>query len=388
MVRGALSGADRELIGRLAALDVVVSGAQLERWRAAGLLPGHARRWLGRGLGSVSVLAEETVAVAAALRRHARPGRDLRWTVIGWYAEAGLPAGPGELVVPEPPWAAVRDALAWAVAGSSAQRLVVQARAAGRGSEEEQDAFYTEAGRVAGRGLGLLPHPDAVRRMVEDPDAAWEQGPERAQRRGLVHLAAAAGMGAGEVGGEALAEALAALMPGIDWESVADDARRAESEGTLESWIPAGAMADPLTRLQAAGEEELAAARDVTRQLTLVGFLYVMHGFLMPDTPVLARMRDRVDGSGLAQFIAQLVPSMSRPSGVPHALLMGLTPGMAAVAAWLNAPLNEQIATGGGLLGLSDTGEEGGAEAFMQAWTGRLQHLTAARRRDGSAPTK
>ena len=78
----------------------------------------------------MSVLAEETVAVAAALGRHARAGRDLRWTVIAWYAEAGLPAGPGQLVVPEPPWLAVREALVWVMGRSSAQRLVVQAGSA------------------------------------------------------------------------------------------------------------------------------------------------------------------------------------------------------------------------------------------------------------------
>jgi len=56
-----------------------------------------------------------------------------------------------------------------------------------------------------------------------------------------VHLAAAAGMGAGEVGGEMLVKALAALMPGVDWAPVAESTRRAEREGTLESWIEAGA---------------------------------------------------------------------------------------------------------------------------------------------------
>lgn len=56
-----------------------------------------------------------------------------------------------------------------------------------------------------------------------------------------MHLAAAAGMGAGEVGGEMLVKALAALMPGVDWAPVAESTRRAEREGTLESWIEAGA---------------------------------------------------------------------------------------------------------------------------------------------------
>ncbi|SOF02451.1 hypothetical protein SAMN05446589_9603 [Streptomyces sp. OV198] len=366
------SGADRELIGRLAALGVVVSGAQLERWRTAGLLPGHARRWLGRGRGSVSVLAEEAVAVAAALGRHARPGRDLRWTVIAWYAEAGRPALPGELAVPEPPWPAVREALVWAMARSHAQRLVVQARIAGGGGEEAQDAFYAEAGRVVGRGPAGLPHPDGMRRVVEDPGAEWERGQEFGRRRAAVRLAAAAGMGAGEVGGEALVEALAALMPGVDWAPVAESARQAEGDGTLEGWVQAGALVDPLARLQAAGEEEMAAARGVAQLLAGIGALYVMHELLMPDNPALTRLRTRVDESGFALVVAQLVPLMINPSGVPHAFAMCLSPEIAAPAAWLEALLAEQADTGQGLLRLPGA-EEDGAEAFMQAWIDRLR---------------
>ncbi|MFI9835254.1 hypothetical protein ACIHIX_47210 [Streptomyces sp. NPDC051913] len=385
MARGVPSAADAELIERLEALGLQVSAAQLERWRGAGLLPGHVRRWLGRGRGSVSVLAEETVAVAVAFGRHARSGRDLRWTVIAWYAEAGLPAGPGELAVPEPPWLAVREALVWAAGRSPAQRVVVQARAAGSGGEEAQDVFYADAGRVVGRGPAGLPHPDEVRRVIEDPAGGWWPNPERERRRAAVRLAAASGMGAGEVGGEMLVEALAALMPGMDWAPVAESARRAEREGTLDSWIEAGALVDPLARLQAAGEEEMAAARGVVRVLTLVGFFYVMHGFLMPDSPFLARLRARVDASGFALLIALLVPQMAKPSGVPHALVMCLSPEMAALAAWLEELIDEQIGAGQRLLSLPGT-EESGAEAFMQTWIGRLHDLTerARARRTGA----
>lgn len=116
----------------------------------------------------MSVLAEETVAVAAASGLHARPGRDLRWTVIAWYVEGGRPAG--------------RKALVWAIGRSHVQRLMAQARTAGGGSEEAQDAFYAEAGRLAGRGPAGLPHPDEMRRLVvEDPGGMWEPGPERSQ---------------------------------------------------------------------------------------------------------------------------------------------------------------------------------------------------------------
>ncbi|MGA5114925.1 hypothetical protein [Streptomyces pseudogriseolus] len=324
MARGEPSPADVELIGRLAALDVVVSAAQLERWRGLGLLPRHARVWLGRGRGSVSVLAEETVAVAAVLGRHARPGRDVRWTVIAWYAEAGRPVLPGQLAVPEPPWPAVREALVWAMRRSTAQRLVMAARAAARGGEQEQDAFYAEAGRVVGRGPAGPAHPDTVRRVLEDPDAELDQGEDR-RRHGAVSMVAATAMGAGEVGGERLVDALATLIPGLDWTGVAADARQAEETGEFDGWIRAGDL-DPLGLLQAAGPEEMAAARHAAVVLAGIGGLYLMHGLGMRNNPALARLRAVLEESGLSLIVAQMVPMMINPSGIVHALTMCLAP--------------------------------------------------------------
>ncbi|MEV6182260.1 hypothetical protein [Streptomyces sp. NPDC052015] len=385
MARGEPSPADVELIGRLAALDVVVSAAQLERWRGLGLLPRHARVWLGRGRGSVSVLAEETVAVATVLGRHARSGRDVRWTVIAWYAEAGRPALPGQLAVPEPPWPAVREALVWAMRRSTAHRLVEAARTAARGSEEEQDAFYTEAGRVVGRGHAGPAHPEVMRRVLEDPDAELDQGEDRRRRRGAVSLAAATAMGAGEVGGERLVDALATLMPGLDWTDIAAKARQAEKAGEFDGWIRAGAV-DPLGLLHAAGPEEMAAARHAATVLAGIGGLYLMHGLGMPDNPALARLRALLEESGFALIAAQMVPLMINPSGVVHALTMCLAPEVAALAAWLESVLAEQASTGQGLLRLPGAEEEG-PEAFMQAWIGHLHQLTdrARARRTGAA---
>ncbi|MEV8047715.1 hypothetical protein AB0P02_28315 [Streptomyces griseoluteus] len=372
MARGEPSAADAELIGRLAALDVAVSAAQLERWRGLGLLPRHARVWLGRGRGSVSVLAEETVAVAAVLGRHARSGRDVRWTVIAWYAEAGRPALPGQLAVPEPPWPAVREALVWAMRRSTAQRLVESARTAARGSEEEQDVFYTEAGRVVGRGPTGPVHPEVMRRVLEDPDAELDQGEDRRRRRGAVSMVAATVMGAGEVGGARLVDALATLMPGLDWTGVAAAAGRAEEAGEFDGWIRAGAV-DPFGLLQAAGPEEMAAARHAAMVLAGIGGLYVMHGFGMPDNPALARLRAVLEESGLSLIAAQMVPMMINPSGIVHALTMCLAPEIAALAGWLESVLAEQAGTGG-LLWLPGAKEEG-PKAFMQAWIDHLHEL-------------
>ena len=385
MAREVPSAADQELIGRLAVLGVRVSAAQLERWRGAGLLPGHARRWLGRGRGSVSVLAEETVAVAAALGRHARPGRDLRWTVIAWYAEARRPTLPGELAVAEPPWPAVHEALVWAMSRSSAQGLMVAARAAADGGEAAQDAFYAEAGRVLGHGPAGPPDPQEMRRVLDDPDAGLDRSKERRWRRGAVRLAAAAGMGSGEVGGKALVDALAVLTPGIDWSDVAADAHRAEESGEFDGWIRAGSV-DPLGRLEAAGAQEMAAARHAAQVLAGVGGLYLMHGFGMLETPGLARLRTQLEESGFALIVAQMVPLVINPSGVVHALSVCLAPEFAALAAWLESVLTEQADSSGGLLRLPGT-EQDGAEAFRQAWMGQLHDLAdrAGARRTGGA---
>ncbi len=370
-----------ELIGRLAALGITVSAAHLERWRGLGLLPGHARVWLGRGRGSVSVLAEETVAVAAALGRHARSGRDVRWTVIAWYAEAGRPVLAGQLAVPEPPWPAVREALVWAMRRSAAHHLVMAAR----GGEEEQDAFYAEAGRVVGRGPAGPAHPDTVRRVLEDPDAELDQGEDRRRRRGAVSMVAAAAMGAGEVGGERLVDALATLTPGLDWTDVAAKARQAEETGEFDGWVRAGAV-DPLGLLQAAGPEEMAAARHAATVLAGIGGLYLMYGFGMPDNPALARLRALLEESGFALIAATMVPMMINPSGVVHALTMCLAPEIAALATWVESVLTEQAGTGQGLLRLPGAEQEG-PEAFMQAWIGYIHQLAdrARARRTGAA---
>ncbi|MFF7369792.1 hypothetical protein [Streptomyces tricolor] len=385
MVRGQPSGADGKLIERLAALGVHVSAAQLERWRRLRLLPRHERVWLGRGRGSMSVLAEETVAVAAALGRHARAGRDVRWTVIAWYAEAGRPVLPGQLPVPEPPWPAVREALVWAMRRSAAQRLVEAARTAAGAGEEDQDAFYAQAGRVVGRGHAGPAHPEMMRRVLEDPDAELDRGEDRRRRCGAVRLAAAAGMGAGEVGGEVFVDALATLMPGPDWTGVAADARRAEQSGELDGWIRAGAV-DPLGRLEAACAQEMAAARHAALVLAGIGGLYLMHGLGMADNSALPRLRAQLEETGLALVAAQMVPLVINPSGVVHALSMCLAPEIAALTAWLEAVLAEQVGSGQGLLRLPGAEQEG-PEAFMQAWIGHLHELRdRAHRAGGEEP--
>lgn len=358
------------MIECLAARGLTVSVAQLERWRTAGLLPAHARRWLGRGRGSVSALDDATVAIAAALARHARQGRDLRWTVLGWYAEAGRPVLPGAAPVPEPPWSRVREALLWALSSSSAQRLLEQARKAK--SDEAQDAFYVAAERVLGRRPAGAPHPSEVRRVLQARDtAASVRAAGGARWPGAVRLVAAVGMGADEVGGDLLAEALAEVL-GTDRAQVTDAVRQAEANGALTGW---SAPRDdfPLARLARASEREMARAREVAHQLAGFGALYLAHGLLMPDTPALAALRAQIDELGLGAHLMHFTALMLNASGVPHVLSACLAPEIAALADLLQSVLHDHAEHG--LLHRLGSPEDG--EAFMREWLAAL-HTAAA----------
>ncbi|MFD3422136.1 hypothetical protein [Streptomyces decoyicus] len=384
MARGEPSGADRELIGRLAALGWTVSAAQLERWRGVGLLPAHVRRWLGRGRGSVSVLEEAVVDVAAALARHARQGRDLRWTVLAWYAEAGRPLVPGVAVVPEPPWPAVREALLWAMARSRAHRVLAQARtAAGATGEAEReagrDAFYAEAERAFAHGPAGTPEPAAVRRLLRgQAETAGLRGRDAGRRRAAVHLAAAAGMGSGEVGGALFVETLAVLLPGLDWSLAAGSAQQAERDGTFDDWMPASV--GPLTLLAAAGAQEMARARARAQLLAGVGGLHLLHGLLMPDAPALAALRTAIEDTGLAVLLQQMLPLLLTPSGIPYALAACLTPQFRHLADHVHALLAEH--TRHGLLTAAD-GQRRGSDGYMATWLDQIR--TASVRRSAAA---
>lgn len=231
MARGAPSPADLQVVRELAVRQVVVTVSQLESWRHAGLLPRHRRRGLGRGLGSV-VDAVDPVVVecAAALARHLRQGRDRRLAVLEWFAEAGMPVRPGAVQVPEPPIGVVRWALVWVLERSVSQRLVEFARSAAGAGEEGQDALYAVAGRLVGPYRGAA-NPALVRAALE----AGEDVPVEAERpdfRSMVHLVAAIGLGAQEVGADALAEAFAAFgIYGLtvqDWAQMLGAAERGE----------------------------------------------------------------------------------------------------------------------------------------------------------------
>ncbi|MEV6653903.1 hypothetical protein [Streptomyces sp. NPDC051219] len=313
--------------------------------------------------------------VASALARHARQGRDLRWAVIGWYAQAGRQPFPGGQAVPEPPWPAVREALLWAMERSRMQRLMTQART---GGERQQDAFYADAERALAHGPAGMPDPDQVRRQLQDGAdlVPMVRGLDAARRRAGTHLMAASAMGADEIGSQVLVETLRVLMPDLSTEALAAAAEQAETDGTLGTWAIAGAY-DPLALLATAGEQDMARARQRAQQLAGIAGLLFFHGLLMPNTPALAALRAAFTATGLAPLLQLMMPQMLNPTGVPHALATCLTPAGAQLADLVEALLLQHAEHG---LLTGPGSQHPTAEAYMAAWLDALDDALARTR--------
>ncbi|MFF8431673.1 hypothetical protein ACF07Y_42400 [Streptomyces sp. NPDC016566] len=374
MARGAPSPADLQVVRELAARNVVVTVSQLESWRRSGLLPRHRRRGLGRGRGSV-VDAVDPVVVesAAALARHLRQGRDRRLAVLEWFAEAGMPVRPGAVPVPEPPIGAVRQALAWVLERSVSQQLVEFARSAAEAGEEGQDALYAAADRLMKPYRGAA-NPALVRAALE----AGEDVPVEAQgpdSRSMVHLVAAIGLGAQEVGADALAEAFAASgMFGLtaeDWAQALGVAER--GEGPPVNWGLLQQHADVVSQVQRASDEELVRARTVLVGLRGFYGLYVLHGLLLPDTPALAALRQRIDEWGMFPVLDHVIAVNPSPRQFAESLAVCLE----APFDGLYEALMDQLAQDPDIFSIP--GDETGAAGFGKRWIRAMEELTNGR---------
>ncbi|MGW1163717.1 hypothetical protein ACWD5Q_34680 [Streptomyces sp. NPDC002513] len=372
MAREAPSTADLQVVRELAARGVVVTVSQLESWRRAGLLPRHRRRGLGRGRGSV-VDAVDPVESAAALARHLRQGRDRRLAVLEWFAEAGtLLVRPGAVQVPEPPIGAVRQALVWVLERSVSQRLVAFARSAAGAGEEGQDALYALAGRLVGPYRGSA-HPALVRAALETGEEVpvEAEGPDF---RSMVHLVAAIGLGAQEVGVDALAEAFAAFgMFGLtveDWAQMLGAAER--GEGPPVDWGMFERHADAVGSVKRASDEELVRARTVLVGLSGFYCMYVLYGLLLPDTPALTALRQRIDDLGMFPILDHVIAV--NPS--PGQFAVGLTVCLEPFFDNLYEVLMEQLMEGPDIFRIP--GDETGAVGFGETWMRTLRELPGA----------
>jgi hypothetical protein len=197
--------------------------------------------------------------------------------------------------------------------------------ASGRG-EEGQDALYELASRQVGSSRGAA-NPALVRATLEaDEEVPVEaEGPDA---RGVVHLVAAIGLGVQEVGADALAEAFAAFsLFGLtveDWAQMLGAAERGEAPPV--DWGPLEQHGDVVDPVRRASDEGLVRARKVLVGLSGFYALYVLHGLLMPDTPALAALRQRIDEGGMFPVLDRIIAINPSPTQFAETLAVCLQP--------------------------------------------------------------
>ncbi|MFI5924036.1 hypothetical protein ACIA8M_36640 [Streptomyces anulatus] len=319
----------------------------------------------------MDVVDPVAIESAAALARHLRQGRDRRLAVLDWFAEAGMPQPPGAVQVPEPPVDAVREALVWVLRGTVSHQLIEVARSAATAGDEEQDALYALAERMIGsRGYREAAHPALLRSAL----LADEDVPEGPEFKGMVHLVAAIGLGAQEVGADALAEAFGSYgMFGLtveDWARMLGAAER--GEGPPVDWGLLRQHADVLGPVRRASGEELMRARAVLVGLRAFYAMYMMHALFMPDTPGLAALRDLIDSWGMGPFLAHMISLNPSPRQFTESLTVCLDP----LFDQLYEALTHQLAQDPYIFRIP--GDETGAAGFMETWMSTLREQAAA----------
>jgi hypothetical protein len=310
------------------------------------------------------------VEIAVAIARHAVQGRDLRAAVVAWFYAAGPHPEPGEPAVPEPPDAAVREALAWAVRADPGYRMLQRARASV--TESQKDDFYAAATTLTRRGSDIpVLDPSAVREALlssKDPAIA-SSGP----RTDIVHLIATMGLGAEEVGADALTDALTAtgMFPQMSAQQWRDTMAEAWSCGDCAEVLAAMTRFDLAEEVENASIEQLRQAREATIGLAGAGALFLLHGLLMPDTPGLSALRARIDELGMGPALINLARLVMQPQRTASAIASCLNPTYTA----LYKSLSESITAGPPLFDQAGD-DEHGPERFMATWLASIRQLS------------
>ena len=120
-------------------------------------------------------------------------------------SKLGRPTAPGEPAVPEPPDAAVAEALTWAVRADPGYRMLQRARAAV--TEAQKDDFYAAAAAQARRAQTprrIRPNGRCVKRCSAAGISRRSPSPPAGRVPTSCTYIAAIGLGVEEVGAEAL----------------------------------------------------------------------------------------------------------------------------------------------------------------------------------------
>jgi hypothetical protein len=167
VVRSAPSRADQELIHELAASGSRVSATQLERWRAAGLLPRPRIKRLGIA-GTAAVHPPGTAELAASIARHGRRGRPFEVTALAVFIE-GYPV-PDDLLLAGVRRIVTDFATEWTQCRSDAV-AAVEAANSGEPVDELAVAEQLALQAVRGNGRAVRQWRRSLRRNPPPPDA-------------------------------------------------------------------------------------------------------------------------------------------------------------------------------------------------------------------------
>lgn len=288
MPRGEPSPADQLVLGTLHDEGLPVSFSQLERWRAAGLLPANARTALGRGRGSTSSVRPEALTIARELARRAKRGVPLEQTTLEIFFECA------DADVPERPltrallWYEARHERSAGIAGYAAG---LQARLSGQSEDDTEDAV----------ALAIARHYDSLDKAVISQ-----------VRRAVPHvedLALLAVLGPSGLG----EDSTASIPMGSEDDDAALALRQAVQDALLDDAPPIWNVQtyDPDHRqraIRAAGVQALTRARDTLQDIAefvrLVQFLLVV----TPEDQIVGAWADVFGSSSILTMLCMMFP--------------------------------------------------------------------------------
>ncbi|MCC9741000.1 hypothetical protein [Streptomyces sp. MNU89] len=280
MSRTVPSAADAALIEKLSRKGLKVSAAQLERWRAVGVVPRNRRTHLGRGKGSKSTADDVSEELVEAMAMVSRNGRSVHEAVLRLFT-----VDPRSQDLYEPhlpiPEKAIRSAFDWFVrhGDQSVHRRIERAlKRTGKRGDEAADLIARIASRHYRNTALLHPPPTAEHRPP-----TWTARNEQSIQL-LTALTIGNFLGAEEIGTQKLAEVLADGGP-----STATNEDRREFGETVAKILAARELAggEPLQlstapsmevtirRLKQTDLERILELRDKIALIAQVGFIYL-----------------------------------------------------------------------------------------------------------------
>jgi hypothetical protein len=237
-------------------------------------------------------------------------------------------------------------------------------------TEVQKDDFYATAAAKARRSVDAAVGFDPVE--LRDSLLSGRDIPASGSsaRTDIVHLVAAVGLGAEEIGAEALVDAFAAsgLFPQVATQQLRETMIEAFECGDCAELLAALGNFDPVRRLEEASIDDLRQAREVATGLAGFGALLLMHALLMPDSPGLERMRARIAELGMGPTLMNLARQVMQPQRAAFAIVCCLDVWYLA----LYKSLSEFVAAGPPLMHLSGD-DDHDPDLFMATWLASIR---------------